>query len=263
MNCTTGTHCSFFMPSMPLISSDPKLMTLFQYIIAFRSGSSKGNTNCLQQGPDPLTYSHDTFQMMSNSTASKTQSALPTELELKNEKNEEFYRSVGPGVQKDMISQALYYSAPFPGRPTSISRDSRCSRSDCQPPGLSPLDFHRVSVSPSESCRDSGRFCPAQNQKGEHIGHSPRDHYYLRSNEAPSLSSFSDEYCESGVNTPASERSTCSSSGMTSRSSMLSMPVEGPHLNSSSVSSQIFCPQPAGSYYSQQQFQQPHYIIAS
>ena len=202
--------------------------------------------------------------MMSTSTASKTHSALPAELDLKNEKNEEFYRSVGPGVQKDMISQALYYSAPFPGRPTSNSRDSRCSRSDCQPPGLSPLDFHRVSVSPSsESCRDSGRYYPAQHQKGEHIGHSPRDHYYLRTNEAPSLSSFSDEYCESGVTTPASERSTCSSSGMTSRSSMLSMPVEGPHLNSSSVSSQIFCPQPAGSYYSQQQFQQPHYIIAS
>ena len=249
------------LPSSPLPFLLPSNSTS---VSPFRSGSAKGSTNCLQQGSEPLTYSHDTFQMMSNCTTTKTHSALPVEGGHQNEKNEEYYRSVGPAVQKDLISQAVYYSAPFPGRPTSTSRETRCSRSDGQPLGLSPLDFHRVSVSPSsERCRDGSRFYTTQHQKGEPVGHSPRDHYYLRTNETPSLSSFSDEYCESGVTTPASDRSTCSSSGLTSRSSLLSMPAEVSHLNSSNVSSQIFCPQPAGSYYSQQQFQQPHYIIAS
>jgi hypothetical protein len=239
--------------------------------------TATSKVNCMQQSTTSLNYSHQTLQMMSNCPVPILQSGPFTKPAPHHEGNEEYYRTPTNGTQKENTPQAQYYSAPFPGHPIPQVREIRCLRADRQaaPHGLSPLDFIRISISPSgNGGLECSQYYQIQHQKTQSQASSyppSRDQYYTRSTDA-SLSSFSDDIFESGMTTPASDHSTCSSSGLSSRSScagLLSVPSEGSLCSNgsicSNVSSQMFFPQSGGSYYSQQQQNQqtPHYIIAT
>jgi hypothetical protein len=250
---------------------------MYPIFIFLRPMTATSKVNCMQQGTASLNYTHHSLQIMSNCPVPILQSGPFTKTAPHHEPNEEYYRPASNGTQKESTPQAQYYSASFPGHPIPQVREVRSIRTDRQPTphGLSPLDFIRISISPSgNGGHESSHYYQIQHQKNHSQASSyppSRDQYYPRSTDA-SLSSFSDDIFESGVTTPASDHSTCSSSGLSSRSSctgLLSVPSESSICSNgsicSNVSSQIFFPQSGGSYYSQQQQNQqtPHYIIAT
>lgn len=238
-------------------------------ILHHRPSASNSKANCVLQGTSSLNFSHQTLQMMANCSNPILQATPFTKPTPHHEGNEEYYRAVTNSNQKENTPQSQYYSASFPGHPIPQVRDMRCIRTDRQQAshGLTPLEFIHISISPSgNGGHEFNQYYQVQHQRSKTSSYpSSRDQYYPRSTDA-SLSSFSDDNFESGMTTPASDHSTCSSSGMSSRSSctgLLSVPSEGSMC--SGGSSQIFFPQSGGPYHSQQQQSQqtPHYIIAT
>ena len=214
------------------------------------------DVSCLLKGPTPVGYSHQTFQAMPSCSVAIAPSSSYALSGIHNDSNEECYRIGKSGGQKDTVSQPSYYPMPFPVHPTSQTRDVRAQ----QPTqvGLSPLDFIRATAPPQSTCdREANHRFMIQNQKS--LGYCG-DQFYSRPTELSSLSSFSDDNCESGATTPASERSMGSSGGLSSRSSLLSVTSEA-SICSISGSGQIFLSQSTGSYY--KQLQPPHFITAS
>ena len=213
------------------------------------------DVSCLLKGSTSVGYSHQTFQAMPSCSAAIAPPSSYALSGIHNDSNEECYRIGKSGGQKDTVSQPSYYPMPFPVHPTSQTRDVRAQ----QPTqvGLSPLDFIRATAPPQSTCdREANHRFMIQNQKS--LGYCG-DQFYSRPTELSSLSSFSDDNCESGATTPASERSMGSSGGLSSRSSLLSVTSEA-SICSNSGTGQIFLSQSTGSYY---KLQPPHFITAS
>lgn len=173
-----------------------------------------------------------------------------------NEIIEAYHRVAACSGKKELTIQSPYYLTPFSGHSTPLAE---CLKVDSHPVtgGLCANDYPQPSVSPVGNVGpERSHYFPLSQLKGQLCGYPTYDKYYSRSTDAPSMSSFSDDACESGATTPASERSTHSSSGISRRSSLMSVSNDG--------TSKVFYPQAGGgSYYSQQQLQQPHYITAS
>ena len=231
----------------------------------YRPLSSTGN-NCIQPGSAPLNYSHQTLQILSQCPVAISQSTSYVQSSIQNENNDEYFRALNGGVKAESTTQGQYYSIPYTGHPASQMRDVRSMRGEIQQiqVGLSPLDFIRTNVSSHTTCgREERQHFLVLQQNGLANGFC-NEQFYSRPTDITSLSSFSDDNCESGATTPASERSIGGGSGMSSRSSLTGLHCASSDVSlcSNSGSSQIFT-QPGGSYYKQQQLQQPHYIIAS
>ena len=236
------------------------------YVRYVRPMDSMPDGNCLQHGVSPLSYSHQTLQMMSTCPA-VSQCSPYIQSNLQNDSNDNEYYRVQNGGQTDVAPQPHYYPVPIPFSGHASNhlnqthlRDMRSIRPDILPiqTGPSPLDFMRNSI----ATHTNGHQYSAHQQKSQ-TGSFRNDQYFTRQ-ETSSLSSFSDDNCDSGsgATTPASERSLASSSGLSSRASLLSVSSDG-SLCSSNVSPPIFLSQPNGSYYKHLQQQQPHYITAS
>lgn len=216
------------------------------------------DVSCHLSCSTPVSYLHRNLQAMPSCSVTITPPSSYAPSGIHNDSNEEYYRTGKSEVQKECTSQPPYYPMPFPVQQTSQLRDVRVA----QPiqVGLSPLDFIRTTVTPQSTCdREANYRFMVQNQKNLSNGYYG-DQFYSRPTETSSLSSFSDDNCESGATTPASERSMCSSGGLSSRSSLLSVSSDA-SICSNSGSGQIFLSQSTGPYY--KQLQPPHFITAS
>lgn len=236
----------------------PQILQLLSSTLLHRSIGPISDASCQQKGPMPLSYSHQTLQMMSSCPVAIALSSSYAQSSIPKDCNDEFYRTLNSAKQTETVSQSPYYPVPYPVHPTSQVLNIR----SLQPiqVGLSPLDFIRTAISPLPNCeREANHRFMVQHQKGLLSGYCG-DQYYPRPSEISSLCSFSDDNCESGATTPASERSMGSNSGLSSRSSMLSVASDA-SICSNNGPAQIFSSQSAGPYYKQPQ--PPHFIVAS
>jgi hypothetical protein len=222
------------------------------------------NYTGLQHDSCPTNYSNQSQHMISTNTSNPSISHTDPYVKpvSHGESTEEYRRVAVCGGKKEITMQSPYYLTPFSSHSTPTAG---CLKVDSHQlaGGICASDYQTSAPPVGNAGPERSHYFPLSLLKGQLCGYPTHDKNYSNSVEAPSMSSFSDDTCESGATTPASERSTNSTGGISRRSSMISTSNDGP-LCATNGASQIFYPQAVGgSYYSQQQLQQPHYIIAS
>ena len=235
------------------------------YLLCSRPTPGNLNYSGLQQHDScPTNYSSHSQHMIPANTSNPSVSHTdPYVKPITHGENTDEYRRVAVcGGKKEIMMQQPYYLTPFSGHPAPAVG---CLKVDShQRAGvLCASDYQSSVTSAGNVGSERSHYFPLSLLKGQLCGYPTQDKYYPNSVDAPSMSSFSDDTCESGATTPASERSTYSVGGTSRRSSLNTTSSDGP-LCAPNGASQIYYPQAGGgSYYSQQQLQQPHYIIAS